>query len=263
MRALKKGLKMNIVIVNTKGGASKSTTAFQVACTYFLSRAQEVELFELDNQNRDSANFSKSAIKSTQIQVDFNKELNNSVRDLFLNKNAQNKAIDVGGNQTTTAFITALQSTHMHNMVDLFIIPISGGHEDVVNSKATYDLISKFGKKVVFCLSRARHSHNSSRLKFQYQNFFKTFKNPTYFVLEDSDVIDLSRNLKKSVFELANDEQEIQNINQKLLEAFEKKDNDAIYSYSQIIEILEDAKKYKETNIDVSHQVLDEVLNAK
>ncbi len=254
---------MNIVIINSKGGASKSTTAFQVACTYFFTKAQEIKLFELDNQNRDSANFSKSLIKSTQIQVDFNKELNNTIRDLFLNQNAQNKVIDVGGNQTTTSFISALQSTHMYNMVDLFIIPVSGGHQDVINAKVTYDLICEFGKKVVFCLSRARHPHNSPRLKFQYQNFFKIFKNHTYFVLEDSDVIDLSRNLKKSVFELANDEEEIQNINQKLLEAFEKKDNDAIYAYSQIIEILEDAKKYKETNIDVAHQVLDEVLNAK
>jgi len=254
---------MNIAIINTKGGASKSTTALQVACTYFLAKNEEIELFELDNQNRDSANFTKSLIESTQIQVDFNKELNNTIRDLFLNQNAQNKVIDVGGNQTTTAFITALESTHIYNMVDLFIIPVSGGHQDVINAKSTYDLISKFEKKVVFCLSRARHPHNSPRLKFQYQNFFKTFKNATYFVLEDSDVIDLSRNLKKSVFELANDEIELQNINQKLLEAFNKKDNDAIYSYSQIIEILEDAKKYKETNIDIAHQVLNEVLNAK
>lgn len=254
---------MNIVIVNTKGGASKSTTAFQVASTYFLAKIQEIELFELDNQNKDSANFSKLLIKSTQIEVDFNKELNNTVRDLFLNENAQNKVIDVGGNQTTTAFISALKSTHMHNIVDLFIIPVSGGHQDVINAKTTFDLISDFDKRVVFCLSRARHPHNSPRLRFQFQNFFKTFKNPTYFVLEDSDVIDLSRNLKKSVFELANDETELQNINQKLLESFEKKDNDAIYSYSQIIEILEDAKKYKETNIDIAHQVLDEVLNGK
>ena len=60
---------MNIVIINTKGGASKSTTAFQVACTYFLVKVQGVELFELDNQNRDSANFSKSLIKSDEKSV--------------------------------------------------------------------------------------------------------------------------------------------------------------------------------------------------
>jgi hypothetical protein len=62
---------------------------------------------------------------------------------------------------------------------------------------------------------------------------------------------------------LENDEIEIENINSKLLQAFDKRNNDEIYQYSQILEILEDAKKYKETNIDVAHQVLDQVLNGK
>lgn len=254
---------MNIVIINSKGGASKSTTAYQVASTYFLYKNEEVELFELDNQNKDSSNFTNSQIKSSQIQVDFDKELNNTVRDLFLNQKSPNKVIDVGGNQTTTEFISAINQTKMYNLIDLFIITVSGGHQDVVNAKAVYDFISKFEKKVVFCLSRSRHPHNSPRLKFQYQNFFKTFENPIYFVLEDSDVIDLSRTFKKSVFELANDENEIENINSKLLKAFDDKNNDEIYQYSQILEILEDSKKYKETNIDLAHQILDEVLNVK
>ncbi|MCR8710985.1 division plane positioning ATPase MipZ [Aliarcobacter butzleri] len=254
---------MNIVIINSKGGASKSTTAYQVASTYFLYKNEEVELFELDNQNKDSSNFTNSQIKSVQIQVDFDKQLNNTTRDLFLNQDSKNKVVDVGGNQTTTEFISAINQTKMYNLIDLFIIPISGGHQDVVNAKATYDLISNFGKKVVFCLSRSRHPHNSPRLKFQYQNFFKTFKNPNYFVLQDSDVIDLSRTFKKSVFELANDGTEIENINSKLLKAFDDKNNDEIYQYSQILEILEDSKKYKETNIDLAHQILDEVLNVK
>ena len=223
----------------------------------------QVILYELDNQNKDSANFENSQIESIQIQVDFDKQLNNTVRDLFLRQDSKNKVIDVGGNQTTTEFINAINQTKMYNLVDIFIIPISGGHQDVVNAKATYDAIKGFNKEVIFCLSRSRHPHNSPRLKFQFRNFFQAFENPTYFVLEDSDVIDLSRTFKKSVYELANDETEIQNINSKLLQAFDTKNNDEIYQYSQILEILEDAKKYKETNIDVAHQVLDQVLNGK
>lgn len=76
-------------------------------------------------------------------------------------------------------------------------------------------------------------------------------------------MIDLSRTFKKSVYELANDGNEVQNINSKLLKAFDDKNNDEIYQYSQILEILEDSKKYKETNIDLAHQILDEVLNVK
>ena len=223
----------------------------------------QVILYELDNQNKDSANFENSQIESIQIQVDFDKQLNNTVRDLFLRQESKNKVIDVGGNQTTTEFINAINQTKMYNLVDIFIIPISGGHQDVVNAKATYDAIKGFNKEVIFCLSRSRHPHNSPRLKFQFRNFFQAFENPTYFVLEDSDVIDLSRTFKKSVYELANDKSEIENINSKLLQAFDKKNNNEIYQYSQILEILEDAKKYKETNIDVAHQVLDQVLNGK
>ena len=223
----------------------------------------QVILYELDNQNKDSANFENSQIESIQIQVDFDKQLNNTVRDLFLRQDSKNKVIDVGGNQTTTEFINAINQTKMYNLVDIFIIPISGGHQDVVNAKATYELIQGFGKEVIFCLSRSSHPRNSPRLKFQFRNFFQTFENPTYFVLEDSDVIDLSRTFKKSVYELANDKSEIENINSKLLQAFDKKNNNEIYQYSQILEILEDAKKYKETNIDVAYQVLDQVLNGK
>ena len=78
----------NIIIVNTKGGASKSTVAMQVIAPYFLGKEQEVELIELDNQNQDAKIFSKSKIKTKQINVDANaKDLNQTVRDLFLNEN--------------------------------------------------------------------------------------------------------------------------------------------------------------------------------
>ena len=62
---------------------------------------------------------------------------------------------------------------------------------------------------------------------------------------------------------MAQDEQEKENINQKLLEAFNKIDKNSIYSYSLILEILEDSENYKIEVIDVAHQVLDEVLNGK
>lgn len=76
---------MNIVIINSKGGSSKSTTAMQIIATYFLAKGQDVELLELDNQNQDAKIFSKSRIKTKQISVDSNaKDLNLTIRDLFL-----------------------------------------------------------------------------------------------------------------------------------------------------------------------------------
>lgn len=255
----------NIIVINTKGGASKSTVAMQVVAPYFLAKVQEVELLELDNQNQDAKIFSKSKIKTKQINVDSNsKDLNQTVRDLFLAENKNNTVLDVGGNATTTNFLQSLKSTHMYNMVDLFIIPMSGGSQDLKNAKETLKIILDTNKnvKVLFALSRVR---NPKRVHFQYGDFFeqKELNKYPYIILPESDCIDLSRKLKKTVYELAQDEQEKENINQKLLEAFDKNDKNSIYSYSLILEILEDSQNYKTEVIDVAHQVLDEVLNGK
>ena len=254
-----------ILIINDKGGAAKSTVAMQVIAPYFLAKGQEVELLELDNQNQDAKIFSKSRIKTKQITVDSNsKDLNQTVRDLFLNENKNNTVLDIGGNATTTNFSSSLKSTHMFHMVDLFVIPMSGGSQDLKNAKKTLKIILDMNNnaKVLFALSRVR---NPKRVQFQYGDFFQDeeLKKYPYIILPESDCIDLSRKLKKTVYELAQDEQEKENINQKLLEAFDKNDKNSIYSYSLILEILEDSENYKKEVIDVAHQTLDEVLNGK
>ena len=256
---------VNIVTSNTKGGSSKSTSSTQSIATYFLALGQEVELLELDNQNQDAKIFSKSKIKSRQINVDANaKDLNQTIRDLFLGEDKNNKVMDIGGNATTSNFLQSLKSTHMYNMVDLFIIPMSGGSQDLKNAKDTLQmiLVMNSNANVLFALSRVR---NPKRVQFQYGDFLQDekLKKYPYIILPESDCIDLSRKLKKTVYELAQDEQEKENINQKLLEAFNKNDKNSIYSYSLILEILEDSENYKIEVIDVAHQVLDEVLNGK
>ncbi|MDK2063227.1 division plane positioning ATPase MipZ [Aliarcobacter butzleri] len=256
---------MNIIIVNTKGGASKSTTAMQVIAPYFLAKEQGVELLELDNQNQDAQIFLKSKIKTKQINVDANaKDLNQTIRDLFLAESKNNIVLDIGGNTTTTNFLQSLKSTHMYNMVDLFVIPMSGGSQDLKNLRDTLQMIlgMNTNSRVLFALSRVR---NPKRVQFQYGDFFndQELKKYPYIILPESDCIDLSRKLKKTVFELAQDEQEKDNINQKLLEAFDKNDKNSIYSYSLVMEILEDSQAYKTEVIDVAHKLIDEVLNGK
>ena len=260
---LKKDIK--IVLCQSKGGSSKSTTAMQVIAPYFLAKDQGVELLELDNQNQDAKIFSKSKIKTIQINVDANaKDLNQTIRDLFLAENKNNRVLDIGGNATTSNFLSSLKSTHMYNMVDLFVVPMSGGSQDLKNGKDTLQMIlgMNINAKVLFALSRVR---NPKRVQFQYGDFFndEELKKYPYIILPESDCIDLSRKLKKTVFELAEDEQEKENINQKLLEAFDKNDKNSIYSYSLVMEIFEDSQAYKIEVIDVAHKVIDEVLNVK
>ena len=171
---------VNIVTSNTKGGSSKSTSTTQSIATYFIAVGQEVELLELDNQNQDAKIFSKSKIKSRQINVDANaKDLNQTIRDLFLGEDKNNKVMDIGGNATTSNFLQSLKSTHMYNMVDLFVIPMSGGSQDLKNAKDTLQmiLVMNSNANVLFALSRVR---NPKRVQFQYGDFLQDEKLKKY-----------------------------------------------------------------------------------
>lgn len=253
---------MTILVLNTKGGSGKSTTALQIASTFFLSKGEPVELCELDNQNQDAAAFSATSVKTRQVQVDANaKDLNATVRDLFM-RVAENTVIDVGGNETTSKFIASLRETSMHRLVNLIIIPISSGAQDFVNAKRTLELVSEFNIPVIFSLTRSRHGRDSKRLQFQYSSFFTEFgsKYP-YFVLVDSDVVDLSRKLKKTIFELSVDEPLKTELEKQLDVAFIAMDRPAIYSHSLTLEILGDAKIFTEECISPAHSVIFGALN--
>ena len=91
----------------------------------------------------------------------------------------------------------------MYKKVTVFLIPMSGGSQDLKNAKKTLVTILEMDSNanIMFCLSRVR---NPKRVQFQYGDFFndKELQKYPYIVLKDSDVIDLSRKLKKSVYEL-------------------------------------------------------------
>ena len=245
----------NICVLNTKGGSSKSTVALQVTATYFLNKNQESFLYELDDENLDSANFEKTKIICGQVEVGDGKDLNSSLRDLLI-KNDRNRTLDIGGNKTTTLFINSLIKSKMYKRINLFIIPVSSGHQDVENAKKTYDLIEHLGINIIFALSRSRHEANSKRVKFQYSNFFKIFPEADYFVLKDSDVVDLSRIMKKSCYELSKDDKTKQIFEDKLDEAFDKDDEKAIANMSVMLEILEDADDFYKTNLIPAYEII-------
>lgn len=253
---------MTILILNTKGGSGKSTTALQVASTFFLSKGEPAELCELDNQNQDAAAFTATSVKTRQVQVDANaKDLNATVRDLFINSSV-NTVIDVGGNETTSKFILSLKQTNMYKLVNLIIIPISSGAQDFINANRTLELVSEFNIPVVFSLTRSRHGRDSKRLQFQYSSFFTEFASKyPYFVLVDSDVVDLSRKLKKTIFELASDEDLKKELEEQLDDAFKTMNRPLIYSHSLTLEILGDSKVFTEECILQAHTVISEALN--
>lgn len=252
----------NIIITNGKGGASKSTTTIQVGGAYALHKGLKVKVFELDDENKDSQNFIKSIILSEQVEVGDGTEITTTLRDLFTNNGVDINLFDVGGNKTTTIFLDGLKKSRMFKKVDLFIIPMSGGSQDLKNAKKTLETILEMdtNANIMFCLSRVR---NPKRVQFQYGDFFndEDLKKYPHIVLKDSDVIDLSRKLKKSVYELATDSDSKKGIEDAFDKALDDNDNPKITSLSIMLEIYDEAEDYLKTTLIPAFNELDKALN--
>jgi len=246
---------MTIAVVNTKGGASKSTVAFQVAAASFLAKKQEVQLIEFDDENKDSETFSNSKIRSTQVEIGDGTDVDEVLKDTLLVPNDKNLVIDVGGNKTTTIIIEGLKKTRLYRKIDLFIIPMSGGYQDLKNAEKTYELIKDFGVPVIFALSRVR---NPKRLQFQYGDFFRAFPEANYLILTESDVVDLSRRNGKSIYEIAFDEAEKRALEEMLDDAFDDDDNRRIAQFSTLLQIYDESEAYVEKILSPAFEVIEQ-----
>ena len=256
---------MKIAITNTKGGASKSTTAFQVASAYMLSKNLDFTHIELDDENRDAETFSKSKIQSEQVGVGDGSGLNNTIRNLLLNNT--NLVIDVGGNKTTTLFLENLAKTRMYRLIDLFIIPSSGGNQDIKNAIKTYKMVKNMNKdaKILFVLSRVR---NPNRVKFQYRDFFTSNEiddkdKQNYTILKDSDVVDVSRILKKSIYEIVQDKDTKTKMEAEFDKALLNNDTNKIANLSVMLEIIDEAQDFFDNYINPAFKKLDEIEISK
>ncbi len=251
---------MTIAVLNTKGGASKSTVALQVAAAYFLQKNENVDLYEFDDENRDSLNFSLSQIKSKQIKIGDGKEITDILRNSILEHTGDNLVIDVGGNKTTTIFVDGLKKSMLYKKIDLIIIPMSGGAQDLTNAIKTYDLVKGFNVPIIFGLSRVR---NLKRVQFQYSHFFLQFPNEKYVILQESDVIDLSRGINKSIYEVASDKELKSLIEKDLDEAFNTNNNEKAKQLSFRFEIYGESEEYLDNILKPAWNVLDSILTQK
>ena len=250
---------MKITVVNTKGGASKSTVAFQIASAYMLNKNLDFKHFEVDDENLDAKTFDKSAINRQQITIGNGDGFNDVVRDLYLNNG--NFVVDIGGNKTTTMFLESLKKSRMYRKNDLYIIPSSGGSQDIKNMVKTYELIKDMDENanILFALSRVR---NIKRINFQYADFFANFKNSNYIVLQDSDVVDLSRKLKKSIYEIVKDEKQKRELEAMFDEALDADDSNSIATFSTMLEIVDEAEDFYKNYIELAFKKLDEITGA-
>ncbi len=246
---------MTIAVVNTKGGASKSTVAFQVAAASFLAKKQEVQLIEFDDENKDSETFSNSKIKSSQVEIGDGTDVDEVLKDTILVPKDKNIVIDVGGNKTTTIILEGLKKTRLYRKINLFIIPMSGGYQDLKNAEKTYEMIKGFNVPVIFALSRVR---NPKRLQFQYGDFFRAFPEAKYLILTESDVVDLSRRNGKSIYEIAFDEAEKRALEEMLDDAFDDDDNRRIAQFSTLLQIYDESEVYVEKILSPAFEVIEQ-----
>jgi len=249
---------MKAIVVNTKGGASKSTVALQVMAGYMLYKNQEVELIELDDENKDAESFGKTKVKTKQVKVGDGSGMSEILRE-NIKLDDKNVIIDVGGNKTTTLFIDAMKKSYLYELLDVIIIPMSGGSQDLKNATKTYEMVKGFNKKIIFALSRVR---NPDRIEIQYGDFFDTYMDFDYFILKDSDVIDLSRQIEKTVYETASDEKYGEMLGGVMRDALLARD-DAQFKFASIKrEIFEESKDYVKDILVPAWDTIENVLES-
>jgi hypothetical protein len=137
---------------------------------------------------------------------------------------------------------------------------MSGGSQDLKNAERTYEMVKPFNKKVLFALSRMR---NIERKEIQYGEFFKTFPKMPYIILKDSDVIDLSRQIEKTVFEVANDIKYGETLGEMMKDALLSKNDDKFKFVSVKREIFEESKEYVADILEPAWEKIEKVLAKK
>ena len=251
-----------IVVINDKGGASKSTTSFQILGAYFLANNLNGTIVEFDDENQDSKIFTDSKIKTRQIKVgdSMTAELKNRILKEFANSNIC--GYDIGGNKTTTIFLNALKATRMYKKVDLWVIPASGGHQDIENMEKMYHKIKTLDKnaKILLTLSKVRNVNN---YKFQYRKLFKNsiLNQLPYIVIQDSDVIDLSRDMKKSAYEIAintDAKKELEKVFEKLIEP-KNPDENQVIELSTTLSVFDQSEDFLEDILKPAFDVISKV----
>lgn len=130
-----------IVIVNTKGGSGKSTSARQVLAPWVLNKVGQATIVELDDENHDSLDFTKSAIQSERVKV--GKEVNAGFAiDKLMDQTAEGYVIaDIGGNRTCSMTLEHLGKSGYDVFIDMIVVPVSSAGQDVINAKKTLDAI--------------------------------------------------------------------------------------------------------------------------
>lgn len=210
---------LNIIVISTKGGVGKSTIAMQLVAPYLfkLNKNSAIEYYECDDTNRDIHSYGATQLIKRYLVSINSPMLRDNLFDI-LQKDAMT-CIDVGGNNTAKSIMDALEDSGALTLVDLVLLPILDGEQDMLNALHTYRRLKAMDSnvKIIFVLNRVR---NMKHIHEQFDHFFgdtrgifKKFlsaKNiitdselQNYIALIDDDIMRYSRRFGLTVYEIA------------------------------------------------------------
>jgi hypothetical protein len=265
---------MKTIVINSKGGATKSTTAIQLLVPYlFEKNSQEVvKLFEFDDENEDSLTFQKSELLDAQRYLVSGGNIEVDLTNIIFDNDQF--VIDVGGNKTTTILLDTLKASGLIDELDIVVIPLLDGEQDAINAINTYNRIKELSNaiKIIFVLGRVDRS-----MPLQIQ-FFDLFGDETweridgragliekikeedrnFFEVYNSETIKVSRAFSITVSEIA--EQNVSDLKAKLKEATKNKDIKRAKRLSYRIGLVNKAVAFRNNCLKPSFEKLDEIL---
>lgn len=193
-------MRKNILVINFKGGASKSTNSSILASFLNDSRLIEIDKINQSDERIDSGGYYKS------FQLDFKNETSESFfqfEDMLLEEGI--KIIDVGAVKLE-AFHSAMIAQNLYPIIDLFIIPAMDGEDDYQVAFSFLESIKNelpdLQNRVLFSFNRYNPNEYDS-VSEQFDSFFDAQSDikkaygidlaKNYFTIKDSRSIKYSR----------------------------------------------------------------------
>ncbi len=263
--------KYKIAILNTKGGVGKSTASMQLIVPYLYQKSGfPISYFEFDDENEDAISFDKSRLiwieKVNVTGVDLREQL----RDILLLENSI--CMDVGANKTTVYVMDALIDSGMIHALDLVVIPLMDGELDAVSAINVYHKLKDASSdlKTVFVLNRWNENRE---LESQFDlflgdkyGFFDTKglinyideEDRNYIVLADSDAIKYSRGFGITLWELANQTEDFDELLKKAIKNGASKQEVKKLSFKKALK--KDCEVYNDKFLKAAFKKLDEIL---
>lgn len=198
-----------ILMVNTKGGSGKSTTAMQLIAPWILERLGEARVVELDDENHDSASYEKSAIDTLRIKVGKDTNAKYAIEKLISETDKGYVIADIGGNRTCSMVLEELGKGMYDTYVDLIVVPVSSAGQDVINANKTIATIREkmpgYTGKIAMVLTRTT-TDDVDLLRDMLADAFHVIEDQNLqgpLILPNETCFAISRFMKMTVWEIA------------------------------------------------------------